>query len=154
MTILPRWRAEGGTWHFVSCSRHARVPTPGTEPGRQRQPRRDSRSPTTVPVLRREGLVWLAPRWSRAWCCGREAGGGTNRQLPISQASGEEAHHRGDALSLRRSHQRASCTRTALLQRAGEEQSQVQASGTGYRLSRNSTRRETLLNATKMPASH
>lgn len=85
---------------------------------------------------------------------GGRRGGGTNRQLPISQASGEEAHRRGDTFSLRRSYRRASCMRTALLQRPGEEQSQVQASGTGYRPSRNSTRRQTLLNATKMPASH
>ena len=82
VTSLLRWRAEVGTLHFVSCLRHARVPMPGTESGQQRQPRHKSRSPAAVPVLRREGLVRLAPRRSRTWCCRREAGSGDQPPAP------------------------------------------------------------------------
>lgn len=148
-SVVAGWM-EVSTLQFLSCLQHTQV----------LMPRREAGSSGSVTV--RAALPWpclsYGERVSSGWrrdgaACGAASGrrgGGTDRQLPSSQASGGEAQPCGDTFGLHRSYQRASCMRTALLQRAGEEQSQVQASGTSYCMFRNSTRRQTPLNATKM----
>lgn len=120
-------QAEVGTLHFLSCLRHNQVLMPRMEPGPQHQP---------ALILWHKGLTSWYQYGATRGAVGRR---GTNHHIPISGARGEEAQHHGHTFSLCRRHRCASCMRTALLQRAGEEQSQVQASGTGDCLSRNST---------------
>lgn len=88
------------------------------------------------------------------WGQGQGWGQGPTTKLPVLQAGGGEAQHRGDTLGRRRSHRCASGTSTALLQRVAEERGQVEAAGSGYCFPRNSAPAKTLLNVTKRLASH
>lgn len=146
-----RWQQDASALYFISSLWHAWTRCWEPQPGGCGHagavtPPPAARPPRGTDTRRGDGAARRAGRQGQ--------GRGPAAELPVPQAKGEEAQHHRDALGRRRSYRCASGTSTALPQRVAEEQGQVQASRTGYCFSRNSAQAQTLLNVTKMLASH